>query len=120
MGREKASREFWAQFDDMARDAQTGDAAAQNKLGEAYYDGVDVPADPQQAVFWFKEAAKQLYPAALFNMGMCLLNGYGVERDEMRGRGFVKKAALVGYGPATELVDSPEFKRAISNDAYEG
>lgn len=120
LGREKASREFWSQFDDMARDAQTGDAAAQNKLGEAYYDGVDVPADPQQAVFWFKEAAKQLYPAALFNMGMCLLNGYGVERDEMRGRGFVKKAALVGYGPATELVDSPEFKRAISNDAYEG
>lgn len=120
LGREKASRAFWAEFDAMAQGAQTGDPAAQNKLGEAYYDGVDVPADPQQAVFWFKEAAKQLYPAALFNMGMCLLNGYGVERDEMRGRGFVKKAALVGYGPANELVDSPEFKRATKSDAYEG
>lgn len=112
-GRESASRAFFEQFDSLAYDAQTGNAEAQNRLGEAYYDGVDIPADPQQAVFWFKEAAKQLYPAALFNMGICLLNGYGVERDEMRGRGFVKKAAMSGYRPAVELSDSPEFKRPI-------
>lgn len=89
-------KEFWAQFDELTFNAQTGDADAQNKLGEMYYCGDEIDQDLDQAAYWFKEAAKQKHADAMFNLGMCFINGEGVERNETTGMGFIRQAAKLG------------------------
>lgn len=90
------SKEFWEEFDDLTFNAQTGDAEAQNRLGEMYYYGDEIEQDIEQAVYWFKEAAKQKHADAMYNLGLCFINGEGVERNETTGMGFIRQAAKLG------------------------
>lgn len=99
---EKEEQEFRAYLEDLMYSAQVGDADAQNTLGELYYYGDEIDGDPEQAVYWFKEAAKQRHPEALFNLGRCFIDGVGVEKDTTRGKGFIKQAATLGSVAAAE------------------
>ena len=102
--RSKEEQEFLAYLDDLVMLAQSGDDEAQNVLGEMYYYGEDIETDYEQAVYWFKEAAKQQNPAALYNLGVCFIEGYGVEYDETKGIGFIKQSAKLGYKPAVDFL----------------
>jgi len=42
---------------------------------------------PTEAVYWFKEAAKQRYPEALHQLGRCYITGTGIEANEALGIG---------------------------------
>ena len=90
------SKEFWAHFDELTFSAQTGDAEAQNALGEMYYYGNELEQDQEQAVYWFKEAAKQKHAEAMYNLGVCFMNGEGVEKNKTTGMGFIRQAAKLG------------------------
>lgn len=46
-------------FESIKNKAQNGDAAAQFKLAEAYYDGEGVEEDLTKATYWAKKAAEQ-------------------------------------------------------------
>lgn len=89
-------KEFWEMFDELTFNAQTGEADAQNKLGELYYAGDEIDQDLDQAAYWFKEAAKQKHATAMYNLGLCFINGEGVERNETTGMGFIRQAAKLG------------------------
>ena len=102
--RSKEEQEFLAYLDDLVMLAQSGDDEAQNVLGEMYYYGEDIETDYEQAAYWFKESAKQQNPAALYNLGVCFIEGYGVEYDETKGIGFIKQAAKLGYKPAVDFL----------------
>ncbi len=91
------SKEFWAKFDELSFNAQTGDAESQNRIGEMYYYGDEVEQDLDQAVYWFKEAAKQKHADAMYNLGVCFVNGEGVEKNKTTGLGFIRQAAKLGY-----------------------
>lgn len=99
-----AGKEFWAHYDDLTASALSGDAAAQNSLGEMYYYGDEIERDLEQAVFWFKEAAKQKYADAMYNLGICFINGEGIERNAATGQGFIRQAAKLGSKPAKQYV----------------
>lgn len=90
------SKEFWAKFDELSFNAQTGDADSQNRIGEMYYYGDEVEQDLDQAVYWFKEAAKQKHADAMYNLGVCFVNGEGVEKNKTTGLGFIRQAAKLG------------------------
>ena len=49
--------------------AETGDAAAQNRLGLIYQNGEGVPQDDAEAIKWYLKAAEQGYTAAQNNLG---------------------------------------------------
>lgn len=87
---------FWEYVDDLMFQSQTGEADAQNELGELYLYGEDIEQDLDQAFYWFKEAAKQNHPEGLLNLGKCYLKGDGTLRDEEKGISFIKKAARLG------------------------
>ena len=87
-----ATRAFWAHFDELSSLALSGDADAQNALGELYSKGDKVERDFSQAVYWFREATAQRHPAAIHHLGMCYLNGEGVRRNKSIGMGYLRQA----------------------------
>lgn len=92
----RGGEEFWAYYDELLSCALAGDADAQNDLGELYYDGEELERDIDFAVFWFKEAVKQKHPDAMYNLGVCYVNGEGVEKNNSIGLGYIRQAAFRG------------------------
>lgn len=80
--------------------AKTGDAEAQNALGEAYYDGKGVTENLTEAVKWYTKAAEQGNVKAQYKLGVCYYYGYGVERYYGEAEKWLTKAAEQGYAEA--------------------
>jgi TPR repeat protein len=69
---------------ELRASANSGDAKAQNELGEAFRAGKRGAArDPVEAVKWFRKAAEQNLPRALSNLGVCYERGEGVAKYEV-------------------------------------
>ena len=81
--------------------AKSGEAEAQNALGEAYYDGKGVTENLTEAVKWFTKAAEQENAKAQYNLGICYYYGYGVQyKDYGEAVKWYTKAAEQGYAEA--------------------
>tara|TARA_R110002110_G_scaffold376568_2_gene586503 strand:+ start:10008 stop:10580 length:573 start_codon:yes stop_codon:yes gene_type:complete len=80
--------------------AEAGDPASQNNLGFLYRYGRGVPADVEQAVFWYRRAAIQGHAAAQFNLGLMLDNGLGAPQDFGRAALWFRRAADQGLARA--------------------
>jgi TPR repeat protein len=80
--------------------AEQGDAAAQNELGFAYYNGQGVPQDYAEAVKWYRLAAQQGYADAQFNLGLMYSYGKGVSQDDAEAVKWYRKAAEQGNAMA--------------------
>ena len=81
--------------------AKSGEAEAQNALGEAYYDGKGVTENLTEAVKWFTKAAEQENAKAQYNLGICYYYGYGVQyRDRREAVKWYTKAAEQEYAEA--------------------
>ena len=100
---------------DLLAKAETGDAKAQNELGEAFYVGrLDVMRNPVAAVKWFRKAAEQNLAAAQSNLGVCYERGDGVAKYEVEAYKWDLLAAAQGDAKAKsnatllELMMSPE------------
>jgi TPR repeat protein len=66
----------------LIRGAEQGDVRALNNLGLLWARGVGVPApDYQEAMRWWKEAAKRGYSLSMNNLGLLYANGHGVPQD---------------------------------------
>ena len=77
--------------------AKSGEAEAQNALGEAYYDGKGVTENLTEAVKWFTKAAEQENAKAEYNLGDCYYYGNGVQyRDREEAVKWYTKAAEQG------------------------
>ena len=81
--------------------AKSGEAEAQNALGEAYYDGKGVTENLTEAVKWFTKAAEQENAKAEYNLGDCYYYGNGVQyRDREEAVKWYTKAAEQGNADA--------------------
>ena len=73
--------------------AEQGDAKAQNDLGVLY--SVEIQAY-EEAVIWFKFAAKQGYPQAQYNLGLAYFSGRGIKENRQEAFNLYTKAAEGG------------------------
>lgn len=80
--------------------AKSGEAEAQNALGEAYYDGKGVTENLTEAVKWFTRAAEQENAKAEYNLGNCYYYGYGVYQYYGEAEKWYTKAAEQGCAEA--------------------
>ena len=80
--------------------AKSGEAEAQNALGEAYYDGKGVTENLTEAVKWFTKAAEQENAKAQYNLGNCYYYGYGVYQYYGEAEKWYTKAAEQGCAEA--------------------
>ena len=62
----------------------------------------------QEAVRWFQKASDQEYPAALYRLGNCYLQGTGVDRDIVQAMRYYRKAADLKYQPAIQVLGKLE------------
>lgn len=82
--------------------AQDGDPAAQTLLGEIFSRGLGVPRNPDDAAFWYAQAARGGDPTAQFEYALLLMEGRHVGKDEGRAAELMKKAADAGL-PAAQF-----------------
>lgn len=92
-------------FIQLKKDAEAGDAQAQNGLGVMFYTGEAISKDPSgkilstdpaTAAAWFHRSAAQGYADAQFNLGLMYANGEGVEKDPAKAVELFRKAADQG------------------------
>jgi len=76
--------------------ADSGNAAAQFRLGAMYIEGRGVERDDAEAVKWFRRAAEQGDPMAQFNLGASYAEGTGVAKDEAEAAKWFRRAADQG------------------------
>ena len=89
-------------FEELKRQAATGDADAEQKLGLAYYNGQGVAKDDAQAFAWCLKAASQGQLKAEYNVAYLYEYGQGVTRDLVLSFQWYLKTANRGV-PAGEL-----------------
>lgn len=76
--------------------AVDGNPDAQNELGKMYYYGIKVTRDYKAAVYWFNEAVKSKHYGAMYNLGVCFVNGDGTVKNESVGQGYIRQAVQLG------------------------
>ena len=97
----KDRRQFWrADSAATKKDAESGDAEAQNNLGVMYNKGLGVPEDYAEAVKWYRLAADQGYADAQCNLGVMYDNGQGVPQDYAEAVKWTRLAADQGDAEA--------------------
>ena len=69
-------------LDEARLKAESGDAAAQVQLGDAYDTGAGVKRDVAAAIKWYRRAAEQGDPVAQVNLGGMYGRGNRVVKDE--------------------------------------
>ena len=92
-------------FLNLRKDAEAGNAEAQNSLGSMYFSGEAISRDaqgkvkdkdPETAAGWFFRAAEQGHAGAQFNLGLLYFSGEGVTRDTAKAVELFTKAAEQG------------------------
>lgn len=76
--------------------------------GYMLYKGLGCQQDYAEAHDWFWKSATYDYSPALYMLGLCYRNGYGVERDDERAAFYLKRAAKLSYTDAMEELERPE------------
>ena len=85
---------------EIIRDAEAGDAAAQLTLSLCYFTGDGVEANKQTGAEWCRKAAEQGHAPAQLALGVFHFNGDGVPKDMAEGAKWCRKAAEQGYAAA--------------------
>lgn len=87
-------------FELTMNDALAGDAKAQYKICNFYYDGQGAEKSYEKAFEWCGKAAKLNYPPAQAFVGGMYAAGEGVREDRTEAHNWYRKAANLGNGTA--------------------
>ncbi len=83
--------------------AEAGYTGAMTWMSQLDDNGLGGPEDPEAAAAWDRRAAEAGDPVGQFNLGLDLMRGRGVARDEAAGRRLVDQAARQGLSTALRL-----------------
>jgi len=75
--------------------ADSGDATAQNYMGELFEKGINGTPDYETAARWYQQAADQGNSSAQLNLGSLYEKGLGVEQDAVKAINLYRQAAGV-------------------------
>lgn len=89
-----------ASIADLTKKAESGDAAAQLRLGKMYNLAEGVGRDYAAAFKWMEKAALSGVAEAQFRLGDMYHFGEGVGEDEKKAAAWYEKAAMQGYALA--------------------
>ena len=80
--------------------ARNGDLPSQVQLAGEYFFGNNRPQNLPLALYWFRKAAVAGDPQAQYNFALCLLNGWGCEKNPAAAICFFEKSMLQGVKKA--------------------
>ncbi len=84
--------------------AEQGDAASQQEVGEAYFSGKGVTKDLVEAVKWFHKAAEQGNKDAQGFLGFAYFRGEGVKKNEVEAAKWLHLAADQGHAVSQQFL----------------
>lgn len=111
-------------FNDIRRAAEAGDATSQYLLAVFYAKGatvLDIPPEDceKEAIAWYRKAAVNGNPAALYELALRHMHGAGVTQNPQQARALLLQAAERRHAPAQLLLaeicidgSEPEFGEA--------
>lgn len=88
-------------FQRAERNAKTGDAAAQHKLGNYYLNGIGTEKNLTEGFRWALKSAEQGYAPAMVSVGKHLFYGWGVAEDHAEAMQWMNKADETGEADAS-------------------
>lgn len=80
--------------------AMSGDPGAMFEIGQRYFEGRLIAADPEEAAKWFDRAAKKGVVMAMFRLGTFHEKGVGVKKDTEAAKRYYLDAAERGNAKA--------------------
>ena len=83
-------------FEEFVEVARAQEPHCQYRQRRCYLDGTGIAADPAGAVYWFRSAIGRGNVEAMRDLGRCLLEGRGVEKNEEEGAKLLSAAAAAG------------------------
>jgi TPR repeat protein len=95
--------QMWQTFH-LTQQANAGDGLAQHELGIRYLVGKGVQADTVRGAYWTEQAAAQRIIPAQFNLGILLMNGWGVAWNPFAAFPLFERAARAGMEEAQYLM----------------
>ena len=87
----------------LKKAADGGFADAQNALGNLY---LEIIQDNHKAYKYYQMAAAQRHAYGMLNLGLCYLNGNGVEASFKTADEWIRKAADAGVPEAIDIINS--------------
>ncbi len=97
---ENLAQSFQEELDTWMLRAYEGDRDAQFKVGVLFTNDQFNEPDFEQAVYWYKQAARQGHTLAQYNLGHQYLNGVGVQQSTETAMQWWLKAAKLGHALA--------------------
>lgn len=91
--------------------AESGDAEAQNYVGEILMKGLGATPDPAAAAGWFEKASAQGHKRAKANLALLLEQGHGVPADPLRALNLYRESAGAGDELLYASVVRVEFEK---------
>ncbi len=96
------------------RAAGKGFGPALNQLGERWAAGLaydpktdeSMPPNPKKAVEWFEKAVATGDVNGMYNLGMALLKGEGIDADQHRAKALLTEAAKKGHPKAKSMMSN--------------
>jgi hypothetical protein len=88
----------------MERAAQRGSTLAQLNLAAHLATGDETERNVKRAVFWYRKAAAQKEPEAIYNLGLMQMFGEGLRADVPRGLRMLEQAARLGSPDAQQFL----------------
>ena len=89
------------QFEELVKQAEEGDAEAQNILGATLVTGDFVQQDVLGGLYWYCQAIKKGYAHAKWNAGTMFIAGdKGIQKNEELGMRLIQEAADVNENSA--------------------
>lgn len=89
-----------SRIDQLLLDAVSGNAEAQNQLGDVYLDSIEIEQDPKQAFEWYFRAAVQGQGMAQYNVAYAYANGIGTQKNTSEAIKWYGKSADQGIALA--------------------
>lgn len=83
---------FICQGGEVLNRARSGDVPSQLQLAGEYFFGRNRQQNLTLALYWFRKAALAGNPQAQYNFGLCMLNGWGCEKNPAVAMYFFHKA----------------------------
>ncbi|MCO5060542.1 MAG: sel1 repeat family protein [Kiritimatiellae bacterium] len=97
--------------------ADAGHALCQYNLGASYIDGIGVPQDYRQAVYWYQKAAQQGLATAQKKLGLCYYRGVGLAQDTRQAAYWFGQAAQQGDQEAIQVLNEIAYEDAKARGA---
>lgn len=101
-------------FDFYKMSSEQGNSVAQYNLACCFSNDYE-----QLCFYWIKKAAAQNYPAAVYKLGNCYENGFGVSADYSKALEYYIKAFELGYEEAEEKTSDKYWKKKRVKDFFD-